>query len=294
MDFHNFSESFCIFASVDNYQSGFMQFFGYEISKKERRSYPYKVGLALSGGGARGFAHAGAIQAMLEVGLKPEVVCGVSAGSVVAVMYAAGIQPREMLRLFESLSFGDLASWTMPTSGGLFRLDKFKEFIRSVIKYERLEQLPVPTVVCATDFDSGQKVAFREGNIADCVAASCCIPIVFRPQVIDGVRYVDGGVLANLPAWAIREECQFLAGVNCSPPSKEEPGDGMLDVALRTYQLMAKNNVVSDMELCDMALSVNEIAKYKVFDLEGIEMVFDSGYRTAMEFFASKGVEPKK
>lgn len=294
MDFHNFSVRFCIFASVVNAYGLFMQFFGYEISKSERRSYPYKVGLALSGGGARGFAHAGAIQAMLEVGLKPDIVCGVSAGSVVSVMYAAGIQPREMLCLFESLSFGDLARWTMPTSGGLFRLDKFKDFLRRVIPYERIEQLPLPTVVCATDFDNGRKVAFREGNIAECVAASCCIPIVFKPVEINGVRYVDGGVLANLPAWALRDECQFLAGINCSPPVLGEVGDGMLAVALRSYELMAKNNAVHDMSVCDMALSIDKIARYKVFDLSDIEKVFDSGYRSAMEFFASKGVTPRK
>ena len=272
-----------------------MQFFGYQISKSERKKYPYKVGLALSGGGARGFAHAGAIQAMLEVGLKPDVVCGVSAGSVVAVMYAAGIQPRDMLGLFASLKFGDLASWTLP-KGGLFRLDKFKDFLRRVIKYERIEQLPIPTVVCATDFDNGQKVAFREGDIAECVAASCCIPIVFKPIVMDGVRYVDGGVLANLPAWALREECQFLVGINCSPPTTAEIEDidGMLDVALRSYQLMAKSNAVHDMDVCDMVVSVDEIAKHKVFDLNGITRVFDSGYEATMRYFESKGVTPRK
>lgn len=270
-----------------------MHFFGYEISKSERKKYPYKVGLALSGGGARGFAHAGAIQAMLEVGLKPDIVCGVSAGSVVAVMYAAGIEPREMLNLFASLKFSDLASWTVPT-GGLFRMDKFKDFIDKAIPYKRIEQLPLPTVVCATDFDAGRKVAFREGDIVDCVAASCCIPVAFKPVEIDGVRYVDGGVLANLPAWALRDQCQFLVGINCSPLNSDEPGDSILSVALRSYELMAKNNATYDMEMCDMVVSIDEIADHKVFDLNGINKVFDHGYEAMMRYFASKGVTPRK
>ena len=293
MDFHNFNGRFCIFAEVDIFYPVFMQFFGYEISKSERRKYPHKVGLALSGGGARGFAHAGAIQAMIEVGLKPDVVCGVSAGSVVAVMYAAGIEPREMLKLFDSLKFGDLAGWSLPT-GGLFTLNKFKDFIRKVIPYERIEQLPLPTVICATDFDAGRKVAFRQGNIAECVAASCCIPVVFKPIVINGVRYVDGGVLANLPAWALRDQCQFLVGVNCSPVDTDVAGDGMISVALRSYELMAKNNAAHDMELCDMVVSIDEIADHKVFDLKDINNVFDHGYEAMMAYFASKGVTPRK
>lgn len=267
--------------------------FGIELRRDTRRDYPYKVGLALSGGGARGFAHAGAIEAMLEVGLKPEIVCGVSAGSVVAVMYAAGIPPREMLDMFSDLKFGDLVSLNVPREG-FFKLDRFKEFLRKNIPYRRIEQLPLPAVVCATNFDTGEKVAFTSGDIVDCVAASCCIPIVFNPVVIGSTRYVDGGVLANLPAWAIRDKCRFLAGVNCSPVSKgHSTKDNLLGIAMRSYELMSKNNAAHDMKLCDMLISTDAIARYKVFDLKRIDTVYRSGYRAAMRFFESKGVVPK-
>lgn len=268
-----------------------MRLFGFDINRDTGRSHTYKVGLALSGGGARGFAHAGAIEAMIEVGLKPEIVCGVSAGSVVAVMHAAGIPPKEMVDMFTELKFSDLCNWSVPTDG-FFRLDKFKEFLRKVIPYERLEDLPMPAVVCASNFDTGKKVAFRCGVIADCVAASCCIPIVFKPEVIGGTRYVDGGVIANLPAWAIRDECKFLVGVNCSPVSSGKVGDSILQVAMRSYEMMAKNNAAHDMELCDMVVRMDDIARYKVFDLKGITGVFEAGYRSTMDYFLSKGVEP--
>ena len=266
-----------------------MKFFGFDFNRGSRPDYPYKVGLALSGGGARGCAHAGAIEAMLEVGLRPDIVCGVSAGAVVTVMYAAGIPPHEMVDMFDSLKFGDLASLSMPKDG-FFRLDKFKEFLRKNIPYERIEQLPVPTVVCATNFDTGSKVAFTEGPIDECVAASCCIPIVFQPIEFGGYRFVDGGVLANLPAWAIRDKCRFLVGINCSPVSHGEIKDNIVNIAMRSYELMAKNNAVPDMNLCDMLIRTDEIARYKAFDLTGIRHVFDAGYRTTMDFFRSKGI----
>ncbi len=269
-----------------------MKMFGIELRRDSRPKYPYKVGLALSGGGARGFSHAGAIKAMLEVGLVPEIVSGVSAGSVVAVMHAAGIPADEMVDMFGDMKFNDLCEWKMPKDG-FFSLDPFKEFLKKNIRYERIEDLPVPTLVCATDFDTGRKVAFDRGPLAECVAASCCIPIVFKPIVIDGHRFVDGGVMANLPAWSLRDKCEFLVGINCSPVSHGEVKDNLVHIAMRSYELMAKNNAVHDMELCDMVVRMDDIAKYKVFDLKGIMGVYKAGYRSTMRFFESKGIEPK-
>lgn len=271
-----------------------MRMFGFEMKRDPRRRCPYKVGLALSGGGARGFAHAGAIEAMLEVGLRPDIVCGVSAGSVVAVMHAAGIPPHEMVEMFASLKFNDLCSLTF-SKGGFFTIDKFRKFLRDNIPYRRLEQLPIPTVVCATDFDKGKKVAFTKGDIAECVTASCCIPIVFRPVVIGSTRYVDGGVLANLPAWAIRDKCRFLVGINCSPMGFGDPEkDSVVSNAIRSYTLVTKHNAVQDMDPCDMLISTDAIARYKVFDLSRIETVYKSGYRSTMQYFRARGISPKK
>ena len=144
---------------------------------------PYKLGLVLSGGGARGFAHAGALQALEEVGLKPDIIAGVSAGSVVTAMYASGMAPEEIVKVFADAKFGDFAELGVPRDG-------------------------------ATDLDNNKPVDFTEGPLFDCVAASCSIPIIFKPVRINGITYVDGGVLANLPAWALRDKCKYLIGIN--------------------------------------------------------------------------------
>ena len=103
-------------------------------------------------------------------------------------------------------------------------MDGFKKFLKKQIKYERIEDLPIPALICATDLDNNRPVAFSEGSIVDCVAASCSIPIVFKPVRINGVTYVDGGVLANLPAWALRDSCKYVIGINCSPvPRRGKP-----------------------------------------------------------------------
>lgn len=238
---------------------------------------PYKLGVALSGGGARGFAHAGALMAIEEAGLKPDVMAGVSAGSVVAVLYAAGFKPLQIAQLFARRTFRDFAELSLG-QGGLFRIDRFMNFISKAIPYRRLEDLPIPTYLGVTDLENGKAVYFDRGEIAPRVVASCSIPIVFRPMRIDGCTYVDGGVLRNHPAWIIRDKCDTLIGVNVSPLRRQRGFKSIVEVALRTYNLMAKANQYADMALCDVSVEASDLTDYAVFDLKHIKTIFVSGY----------------
>lgn len=256
------------------------------LTRKPKK--PYRLGLALSGGGARGFAHVGAIRALEEHGLRPDVIAGVSAGSVVAVLYAGGCGYDRMLSLFRDAKFRDFAELSVPRDG-FFRLDRFKRFIVKSAGVSRIEQLAIPTMVCATDFDHGNSVAFTEGPLGECVVASCSIPIVFKPVRINGVSYVDGGVLHNLPAWAVREKCDRLIGINCSPLAVGKYKHTLIDIAHRSYSLLAKSNARQDMKLCDLAVEINEIADYQVFNLKDTERVYRSGYKATVEALKANG-----
>lgn len=249
------------------------------MQKDNDDSRPFNIGVALSGGGARGFAHLGALQALEETGFKPDLLAGVSAGAVVAVMYAAGRSPEEIIDRFASAKFSSFTRLSIGRAG-LFDLSRFKKFVLdAVAPYKNLEDLPIPAYIGATDFDHGRSVAFNSGRIGERVIASCSIPIVFPPVRIDGTAYVDGGVLRNLPAWMIRPLCKRLIGVNCSPLVREKYNSRSLhDVALRTYNLMAKANQAADMEMCDLTVVMPDIAHYKVFNLKNVRSVFISGF----------------
>lgn len=249
---------------------------------------PYRTGVALGGGGARGFAHAGALKAMEEVGIKPDILAGVSAGAIVAVMYASGLSPAGIVKAFDGKSFSEFCEWGIPR-GGFLSLEGFKQFIRSVTGVERLEQLPIPTLVGATDIERGEPVIFSSGDIGDVVAASCSIPVVFRPQVIDGVRYADGGVLRNLPAWALRDKVKYLFGVNVSPLRHRPIANNLMDTAMRSYELVTKTNAEPDMRLCDLAVRMDAIADYKVFNLKETKRVYQIGYINTMDLLLSNG-----
>ena len=247
------------------------------------------IGVALSGGGARGFAHAGALKAMHAMGIRPSMLAGCSAGSVVAVMTAAGLMPEEILELFSSVKFTDFCELSVPKNG-FFKMDGFCKFLKKNIPYANLEDLPVPTTVVATDIGRGEAVYFDRGPLVERVAASCSMPIVFQPMKVDGRHLVDGGVLHNLPAAPLRGKCDTVIGVNCSPPANnEEYKDTILDIAQRSYSLMAKTNAVYDSRLCDIVIETPAIAQYRVFDLSGIRDVYDNGYTSAMTTLATHG-----
>lgn len=239
--------------------------------------------MAFSGGGARGFAHAGALQALEELGVKPSVVAGVSAGAVIAALYSAGVKPADMIGTFAEVKFSTSCELSIG-QGGIFKIDRFIRFIEEQLQgYKNLEDLPIPTHICATDFDHDCAVDFTEGEIAQRIGASCSIPILFKPMNIEGVNYVDGGVLRNLPAWAIREHCKYLIGINCSPMAGDEQRAGsVIEVAQHTYRLVTKHNVKADALLCDLVVETRDIAHYRVFNMKEINKVYRSGYDAMM------------
>lgn len=251
------------------------------LTEGERPKPPYRLGVALSGGGARGFAHVGALKALEEAGMKPDVIAGVSAGAVAAVMYAAGVPLDEMLSLFTSTKFTDFARPSLIRGDGMFSLMRFKQFIEETTGIDRLENLRIPTYVGVTDLDHGEPAEFHEGPLGERVIASCSIPIVFSPVEIDGVHYVDGGVLRNLPAWIIRDKCETLIGINVSPLRTFEYKKSFLDIGMRTYNLMAKANQQQDMDICDHVIMTPELIHYQVFNLKDIHKAYLSGYAAA-------------
>lgn len=247
-----------------------------------------KRGIALSGGGARGFVHVGVLMAFERFGKRPDIMSGVSAGSIAAVLYAAGLSPLEIIECFASNpKFGDFTDWALPKSSFL-RLNKFEKLLDSWLPVKNMEDLTIPTVICATDFDNGKSVGWAKGEIVPRVLASCSIPIIFPPVRINNVHYVDGGVLRNLPAWAIRKHCSVLYGSNCSPLSRHFTyKNSMLDIAMRSYSLMAKSNVIHDLNLCDYVIQAQEASRYKTFDLSSIRRLVTFGYDAACKVLES-------
>ena len=193
---------------------------------EETNHNAYKLGLALSGGGAKGFAHIGVFRLLEECGLKPDIIVGTSVGSLMGALFADGYTSDEIKELFTGREFSEFAQLQIPKSG-LFDSKRFRYFLRRHLRAKTFEELKTPLVVVATDLDNGESHEFRSGPIVEAVTASCSIPIIFSPVVINGVHYVDGGLFHNFPVSIIREECERIIGVNVSPlvPQKVQADD---------------------------------------------------------------------
>ena len=250
--------------------------------KKEVKTRPYRIGLALGGGGARGFAHIGVLRALEEMGIKPDVISGTSAGSIIAALYADGYAPQHIIRLFSELDVKELVDVTIPRNS-LLKMDKFIHFIDKRLHSKRIEYLKIPTYIVATDFDNGKSVAFDKGDLAIRIAASCSIPIVFPPIAIDGIHYVDGGVMRNLPVTPIRDLCDVVIGINVSPMQHEQYENNLLSITNRAYNFLSCGNVFPDIALCDILIENEDISGYNVFDLDEQEKIEELGYQKAIE-----------
>lgn len=163
-----------------------------------------RIGLALGGGAAKGFAHIGVIKALEAQGIYPDVVAGTSAGSVVAALYASGMNGFALQERSFSLDQAELRDLAFG-GNGLVKGEKLQDFINKLLGNRPFEKLQKPFAAVATELDTGRRVAFARGNVGQAVRASCSIPGVFQPVTIGNKRYVDGGVVSPVPVDAARE-----------------------------------------------------------------------------------------
>lgn len=241
-------------------------------------SKKYKLGVALSGGGAKGFAHAGALKALEEFGYKPDIISGTSAGSIAGVLYSAGYTPLEICSLFKNKSFTDFTRFTIPTAG-FFNPSKFVDFLRAKIPYKNIEDLPIPMRIVASDLDNGVMKVFSEGSIPERVMASSTVPIVFPPTIIDGVHYVDGGVFCNFPVDVIRKDCEKVIGINVSPLAPTKYKQTILGIANRAFDFMFCANTKEDGMLCDILIEMPTLLSYEMFNLDSVTEIYELGYQ---------------
>ncbi|GAB6011869.1 patatin-like phospholipase family protein [Viscerimonas tarda] len=240
----------------------------------------YPLGLALSGGGAKGFAHLGVMQALEEKGLRPDIISGTSAGAFAGVLYADGHSPQEILSFFQRKNFKNFAEFSIP-KGGLFKLARFHSFLEEHLRARTFEELKIPLRVVATDIEHGIPVTFDKGPLIPVIVASCSYPIVFTPTEINGTHYVDGGLFNNFPVSAIRKQCDKVVGVNVSPLTLQKYRNSLWFVAERSFHYMTGANTMAERTLCDVLIESTKLSKYAMFSIEHMEEIYEIGYKTA-------------
>lgn len=252
------------------------------MEKTNQIGKTYNIGYALSGGFIKGFAHLGVMQALQEHDIKPDVISGVSAGALAGVFYADGNEPFRVLDYFSGHKFQDLTKLVIPKTG-LFSLEEFIDFLKTNLKAQKLEELKTPLIITATDLDHGRSMHFHKGSIAERVAASCCMPVMFTPVKIGNTHYVDGGLLMNLPVSTLRNECEKVVAVNVSPLMAEKYKMNIVSIAMRSYHFMFRANTFPERDNCDLLIEPYNLEGYSNTELEKAEEIFEQGYNTASD-----------
>lgn len=231
----------------------------------------------LSGGGARGFAHLGALQALHEAGIYPEVISGVSAGAIAGAFYAYGMAPEDIFELLKEKGLYDYSGLNFPLNG-LLSLDGLSEEIKKNIPCGDIEELEKPAFFAATNLTKGKVEYFSSGNLCDVVAASACIPILFSPIKINGQQYIDGGTFDNFPIKPIREDCERVIGINISPVNEVSELSSMTQIAARVFQLSVNATAFNSLKTCDYLIEPESLFKYSILDSSVANEVFEIGY----------------
>ncbi len=212
-----------------------------------------KIGLALGGGAARGFAHIGVIKELEAQGIVPDIVVGTSAGSLVGALYAAGNNGFALNKMALEMDEATISDWSVPFFSkvtGVLKGEALQNYVNRAVKNVPLENLKIRFGAVATDLRNGQPILFQRGNTGLAVRASSAVPSVFQPVTIGGHSYVDGGLVSPVPVRFARQMgADFVIAVNISSQPEAQPSSSNLDVLLQTFAIMGQS--INSYELKD-------------------------------------------
>jgi len=234
------------------------------------------IGISLSGGGAKGVAHLGVLQALSEEGIKISRIVGVSAGAMAGAFFAAGYKPKHILKFFSSQQ---MLMFFRPSFGiqGLLDMEKTYNVYRVFFPDDKFETLDIPTTVVATEVHQGVLTYFESGEIIRPIQASSCLPIIFKPVRIGAYYYIDGGTLDNLPIAPLENTCDFTIGVHINPLGYLKSMN-VKEIIERTFHLGAIANIPARSKEFDFFIEPAQLGNFTVYDITKLKEMYQVGY----------------
>jgi NTE family protein len=215
---------------------------------------PPRIGLALGGGAARGFAHIGVIQVLEENGIHPDLVVGTSAGSLVAALYASGKNGMTLGQLADTMDEAAITDWSFP-GRALIRGDALARYVREATGGRTIEKMALPLGIVATDLDNGQAILFQMGDTGLAVRASSAVPAVFQPVRIGTREYVDGGLVSPVPVRFARQMgAELVIAVDISAAPEGNPTGDPMRMLLQTFAIMGRSINAFELREADVVL----------------------------------------
>ncbi|MCM2303045.1 MAG: patatin-like phospholipase family protein [Flavobacteriaceae bacterium] len=241
------------------------------------------IGVAFSGGGVKGIAHLGILKYLTEIGIKPSVISGTSAGSLVVAFYSEGYEPREIFKIGKEENFFSQSNLLI-RNGGLFNPDVFSNIIKKYIPHDTIENLEIPIYITATDLTNAKLVVFTEGSLALAIKSSCSVPLIFQPVLHNGNMLIDGGLLNNLPVDIIQNKCDKIIGIDVNSVIKMDGKVSYRGIIERTIHIAVNKNSENKKGMCHLYMEPLYQKNYKMFDFKKMDEIYELGYLYAQNF----------
>ena len=239
-----------------------------------------RLGLALSGGGTRGYAHIGVLQALEDNGIRPDFLSGTSIGAFAAALYAFGVPVKDILEIAKGISPVHVSKLKLSRLA-LFSNEELGRLIQAIIGKSRIEDSPIPLAIIAVDIENGVKVVLRQGEVAPAVMASNAVPGIYRPITIDGRLLVDGGIAEDVPISPLRPMgADIVVAVNLSAERKYVKPDNIIDVILNAFDVAIDEGTKVQVRAADVLIEPR-LSDFPRMDVSRTDELVAEGYRSA-------------
>lgn len=236
-----------------------------------------KLGLALSGGGARGIAHIGVLKALEEIDVIPDVISGTSAGAIIGAFYSAGFSIPEIIDIVKKNKIFHLSDMSFSASG-LLKTAANEEMFRKYFDKMTFMDLKIPLFISTTDLLCGRTIMFSEGDVVKAVIASSAIPVLFEPVKYKNTLLIDGSTTNCFPTEVIKNISDFLIGVYVNPMEEINSISGMQNIFDRVFHLSIYEDALRKKDDCDLFIEPPLLNDYSMFDVNKVDMLVAIGY----------------
>ncbi len=241
-----------------------------------------KIGLALSGGGVRGVSHLGVMQALTDHGIEFSHISGTSAGAIAASFFAAGYAPKEILQIIKETKLLKLLRPSIG-SAGLISILRARFLFARYIPHNSFKKLNLHVTISSVNLGEGKLVYFTDGELDLAILASCCLPGIFKPIIINGHMYIDGGILNNFPVEPLIGNCDLIIGSSCNhlPVVTEIKSFGSL--VDRAAMIAINSSLNMRKILCDIVIEPHGLGGYGIFETDAADEIYNIGYEEGLK-----------
>lgn len=245
------------------------------MNKKKR------IGLVLSGGGARGVAHIGILKALEELGIKPDIISGTSSGAAIGAFYVAGYSVPQITDIIFNNKFFHFTDFALSKSG-LLKTQANEKIFRKYFKNKSFKDLKLPLYMSATDILAGKTIFYSSGDVVKIIMASSAIPAIFEPVKYKNRLLIDGSAISCFPIEPLIKKCDAIIGAYVNPVSNIKSISGMLNIFDRGFHLALYKDVEQKKEYCDLFIEPPALVNYNMFDFKKGKELLEIGYEYTM------------